>query len=322
MSTEAEMKINSIAPWFGGKRTMAARIARECCRADGKSPKSFWELCCGAMAVSLAMPRCSHHNVVDLHSDLINLARVIADPKSASVLYRRLRRVVFHEKLFQEVKAAVETDNRQVTAAAGLFEASQDPLRQLDPVERAAAFFIVSWQGRNGVAGTERVNYQPAIRWTSGGGHGGIRFCNAVDSIPAWRRRLRDVTILQRDIFEVLPKIEDQDNTSIYIDPPYLRDGVSRSGSCAYLHEFKAADHTKLAAELRRFARCRVVVSYYDHPQLREMYQGWSVVDCATQKNLHVQNKRGVGRCEAPEILLINGPSYTAGQADPEVGAA
>ncbi|HEX8325704.1 MAG TPA: DNA adenine methylase [Tepidisphaeraceae bacterium] len=311
MSTATDMPITAIVPWFGSKRGMADRIARECCRADGRPPKSFWELCAGSMAVSIAMPRCSHHHAVDMHSDLINLARVIADPKLGPLFYRRLRRIVNHETLFHEQKTALADDAND--ADGGLF--AVEKREQLGPVDRAIAYFIVSWQGRNGVAGTERSNYQPAVRWTSGGGHGGIRFANAVRSIPAWRRRLRDITILSRDIFEVLAKIEDEDGTVIYIDPPYVRDGVTRSGSCGYLHDFRPTDHTRLAMALKRFEKVRVVISYYDHPQLRAMYAGWTVVECTTQKNLHVQNRRGVGRCDAPEILLINGPSYASGTA-------
>lgn len=33
-------------------------------------------------------------------------------------------------------------------------------------------------------------------------------------------------------------------------------------------------------------------------------------LDCSRQKHLHVQNKRGMGRKEAPEVLLINGPAF------------
>lgn len=307
------MKISAILPWFGSKRTMADRIARECCRVDGRPPKSFWDLACGSMAVSIAMPRCSHHHAVDLHADLINVARLIQHPESGPRFYRALRRVLNHETLFKEAKAAIEADDARLLKQTGLFGDADVPLRHLDSLHRGIAFFIVSWMGRNGVAGTERVNYQPAIRWTSGGGHGAIRFAGAVQAIPHWRRRLRDITIVDRDLFEVLSKIEDQDLTTIYIDPPYVRDGISRSGSCAYLHDFEPTHHRRLFTELSRFKAARIVVSYYDHAALRDWYRKWTFVECTTQKNLHVQNRRGAGRCEAHEVLIINGPSYTGG---------
>jgi DNA adenine methylase len=310
VAAEPEMLISAITPWFGSKRAMAPRIARECCREDGRAPSSFWELCCGSMAVTIAMPRCAHHHAVDLHGDLMNLARIIQCPRRGPVFYRKLRRILNHETLYGEAQAAIEADDLLKCIGVGLFSGASAGV-PLDELDRAILFFVASWQGRNGVAGTERTNFQAAVRWTAGGGHSAIRFANAVRSIPAWRIRLRDVSMIQRDIFEVLEKIEDADGTTIYIDPPYLRDGESRSGSCTYLHEFKSRHHVDLANALRRFESARVVVSYYDNDYVRELYERWTIVDCATQKNLHVQNRRGVGRCNAPEILLINGPSYT-----------
>lgn len=293
------MKIKAIVPWFGSKRRLATRIASECCQPNGRPPKSFWELGCGSLAVSLAMPSCAHHHAVDVHGELINLARVIKDPMLGPLLYRRLRRVLNHETLFMEARDEIRQED-------DLFgQAVERP-----PLERAYRYFIISWQGRNGVAGTERMNYQPAIRWTSGGGHGAVRFRGAVDSIPAWRRRLRDITIVQRDMFEVLAKIEDQPGTVIYIDPPYLRDGDARSGACAYQHEFAPRQHVRLRDSLLRYEHVRIVISYYENAVLREWYAGWTFIDLATQKNLHVQNRRGEGTCDSPEVLIINGPSH------------
>lgn len=296
-----DMKVKCVVPWFGSKRSLAQRIV------DELGPhKSYWNPTVGSFAVEMLKPPAAHEHVNDLHGNLINLARVIVDPKLGPQLYRRLRRVWSHETLFARCKEQIEAEVEEV----GLF-GLQLP-EELPPLDRAYLYFIVSWQGRNGVAGTQRVNYQPSVRWTSGGGHGGIRFSNAVSSIPAWRRRMRRLTILQRDLFQIIPRIEDQEGTVLYLDPPYIRDGA-RTGNCTYLHEFKPADHLRLAKELRRFQKARIVVSYYDHQLLTELYRGWTFVDCSRQKNLHVQNRRGVGLSEAPEVLIINGPSFTKG---------
>lgn len=297
-TTNPEMKITAIAPWFGSKRTLAPVIVQEL----GKH-KSYWNPTVGSFAVELLKPIAPQEHVNDLHGELINLARVIRDPQLGPQLYRRLRRSWNHETSFYEARDRIGVS----LDAPNLFGRKASAL---DPLERAYLYFIVSWQGRNGVSGTARANYQPAVRWTSGGGHGGIRFKNAVDSIPAWRRRMRSISILQRDLFEIIPRIEDQPGTVIYIDPPYLRDGY-RTGSCRYEHEFSSADHHQLARELSRFKSVRVVVSYYDHDLLADLYSGWTKVDCARQKNLHVQNRRGSGEQSAPEVLLINGPSFT-----------
>jgi len=274
-------RITAIAPWFGSKRTMAPRIVKEL----GKH-SAYFEPFCGSMAVLLEKDPSSHETVNDLHGDLINLARVIASPGDAAVLHGRLERVLFDEERRGDSLARL----REVTGA----------------VDRAFHYFIISWFGRNGFSGTkgsEKSSF--AVRWTPNGGHGGQRFASAVDSIPAWHQRLRRATILHRDGFEVLEKIDDNPKTAIYVDPPYLVKNAT------YEHDFSSEDHARLAKLLRRFESARVVVSYYQHPRLIELYQGWTVVDCTLNKGLHNAGKRGQTGTAAPEVLLINGKSYT-----------
>ena len=72
------MKIKAIAPWFGGKRTMAPDIVAQL----GKHTQYF-EPFCGSMAVLFGKPRSMHETVNDLHGDLINLALVLQGEKTA-----------------------------------------------------------------------------------------------------------------------------------------------------------------------------------------------------------------------------------------------
>ncbi len=59
----------------------------------------------------------------------------------------------------------------------------------------------------------------------------------------------------------------------------------------------------------RAAVNARVVVSYYEHPRLAGLYSGWTKRNCTVMKVLHLQNKRGAERADAPEVLLMNGPS-------------
>lgn len=294
------MKIKSIAPWFGSKRSMAADIVTEL-----GPHRAYFDCFAGSLAVPLAKPESSHETVNDLHGDVINLARVLASDDAVR-LYERLSRVICCEPVFDEARVRI----------AEPFEFGDTP-----SVARAFDYFLVSWIGRNGVAGTERIDYQMAVRWTPGGGHGGVRFTSAVESIPAWHRRLRRMIILCRDGFEILEKIDDVEGVAIYLDPPYLR---HTRGGCRYAFDFDDVDgglfgddHTRLARCVRRFKRARVVISYYDAPRLRDLYppDQFTYVAKGRQKNLHVQNRRGMGKLEAPEVLILNGPSYAAGHA-------
>lgn len=280
--------ITALAPWFGGKRTLAPRIVAE------MGPHSaYWEVFCGSMAVLLEKPPCPMETVNDLNADLVNLARVIKDAKLGPNLYCRLRRWLAAKPLLDEAAAKVATFDRQPSPAPD--------------IDRAEAYFVTSWLGRNGVAGTQSYNQGFSRRFTKNGGNGAKRWIGAVESIAHWRRRMRNVLILSECGIGLCERIEDAEGVVIYADPPYIEKGAS------YIHDFAQADHERLAAALARFKRTRVIVSYYDHPTVRSLYRGWTFVDCTMTKALVSQGMRDrKGATTAPELLIINGPSLTA----------
>jgi len=318
-SGQEAMKIKSIAPWFGGKRTLAPDIVTEL----GKHTQYF-EPFCGSMAVLLAKEPSQKETVNDMHGDLINLARVLQDVRSAEILYDRLQHTLFSEQLLDEARTYLESDTWSIDSVLQM-----DPMYE-QPTCRAYWYFLSCWMGRNGTAGTARLDYQIAVRWTKGGGSPTVRFRNAIESIPAWHERLRNVVILRRDAFSILDRFEDVAGTAIYADPPYPTEtrgkgkSVKNGRGGKYLHEFehghdtvpglferKNADHHEQLAEiLREYRHARIVVSYYDCPRVRELYEGWTFIDKTMNKQLHAQNGRGARQKEAPELLIINGPSY------------
>lgn len=282
------MKITAIAPWFGSKRTLAPRIV-----AELGQHSAYWEPFCGSMAVLLAKEVASSETVNDLHGDLINLARVLKQESTAIDLYSRLSRFLMHEDIFHELADRWK--------ARGYIPATDEA-----SVDRAEEFMVCSWFGRNGVAGTPSYNQGFCVRYTKNGGHAATRWRSCVASIPEWHNRLCGVTILNRNAFELLERIDDAAQTAMYIDPPYIVKGAK------YVHDFKEDDHAKLAKLLQRFRKLRVVVSYYDHPDLSKLYPKWMKVNCPVTKSLVNQGMRDKeGSIQAPEVLLINGESYT-----------
>jgi DNA adenine methylase len=170
-------------------------------------------------------------------------------------------------------------------------------------VARALSYLVVSWQGLNGTAGTRNYNQQWSVRWSASGGRWG--WARVPETIPWWHQRLRTVTVLCRDAFGLLPLVVDQPGTAIYLDPPYI------AKSDKYLHDFTDQDHARLAAQLARFRRARVVVSYYDHPEVRRLYAGWTIrpISSARKNLVHSARNGKLGREVAPEVLIMNGPS-------------
>lgn len=279
----SEMKVTAIAPWYGSKRTLAPKII------ERLGPHSaYWEPFCGSLSVLLAKPPAAMETVNDLHRDIFNLIECVKHASLGPSLYRRLRRAINSQEAFKESRARCD---RSVAIVV------PDP-------DRAYDYFLTSWQGMNGVAGTKRYNLGFARRMTKNGGHAARRFASVVESIPAWRRRLRAVTVLNSDGIDLCGKIEDANGVVIYADPPYLAKGDK------YLHDFDWLAHRRLATALRRFTKTRVVVSYYEHPDLEALYPGWRRVDCAMTKSLVSQGRRGTANdTTAPEVLLINGAS-------------
>src|ERR1043165_4651759 len=135
MMAIAAPKVGALAPWFGGKRTMAPRIV-----AELGDHRAHWGLPCGAMSVLLEKPPCGMETVADLHGDLTNLALVIQNPKLGAALFRRLRRTMLAEEIL--ARACHQLDTTPI------------PPESEPDIDRAYAYFIQSWMMRSGVAGT------------------------------------------------------------------------------------------------------------------------------------------------------------------------
>ncbi len=280
------MKIKAITPWFGSKRNLANDIVQEF-----GNHKAYWEVFCGSLAVLFGKPRCSMETVNDLHGDLINLIRTVQHDQHGPALYRKLRRTVMSADQFEESAKVVQGQ-----------PCNSSPTR-------AFHFFVYCWMGRNGESGTTKTHNAMCKRYANTGGHAATRFAGVVDSIPSFRERMRNLTVLQDDAFELLGRIEDASEVVIYCDPPYVEKGAR------YLHDFTQKDHARLAEALARFEKTRVVVSYYKHPLVEELYKGWTRRELdATKAMVNQTEHRGKGVVKAPEILLINGESYVEKQ--------
>jgi len=302
-------KIRALAPWFGGKRTMAPAIVEEL-----GTHTQYFEPFVGGCSILFFKPIAQKETVCDLHGDLTNLARVCSVIETAEQLWQRLSIAVMSDGLVQDARAFLE---------------ASEPSDEAD-IDRAFWYFIASWMCRNGTAGTARMDYQLAVRWTKSGGSPVIRFRNAVDSIPQWHRRLQNVVICRRNAFEIIDRFEDCKETAIYADPPYAIETRSmvdkKASSGSYKHEFRHSnkhdalgalfgaepdidDHERLARAMRAYKHARIVVSAYDCPRYRELFEGWTFVSHTTTKRVHAQNGRGAPVLDAPEVLIINGPS-------------
>lgn len=276
--------ITALAPWAGSKRTLAPRIV------ELLGPHtSYIEPFCGSMAVLFAKPPARHEVVNDLNRDLVNIAVCVGRPDLAPELLMRLHFTICSEELYRASR------ERVMDKYAG----------ELGNVDRAYHAMVTWWLGRNGCAGARKSRASFSARFSSRGGSGGVRFRNLVESVPAFTERLERVDVLSRDAVELIDKVADETGTAIYVDPPYL------VKSFKYEHDFTLDDHTRLATALQRFEKARVVVSYYPHERLAELYPAdrWTRLDVQVTKMIRNTDTRTSGGVKATEVLLVNGPA-------------
>lgn len=281
--THAPPRINGIAQWAGAKRKLAGRIVREM-----PTHKVYVEPFMGSMAVLLDKPESDIEIANDLHGHLVNLARVIQGD-DAPILHERLSRCLFGEDTLRQSELALSRWDGAPQVFGG-------------DIERAFHYHIVSWMGRGDASGTTAVPALP-VRYTATGGSPTVRFRSAVESIPAWHTRLKNVVITHGDGFEVIGKVADKPNTLLYLDPPYL------DKSFSYCHDFLADDHRRLADALGSLKEARALVSYYDDPRLEDLFprSRWRRIDLTTTKHSGNSSARGEREAiAAPEVLLAN----------------
>jgi DNA adenine methylase len=275
------MKVTTLAPWFGGSRFLAPEVGR---------------LLAGCSWVGIpfagGMPEVAHIHastivVSDLHRHVINLARCLRDPRYGPVLYRRLRRVVFHPDVLAESQEWCKTWS---SIRPGVYPPGTDRL----DTDAAYHYFIAVWMGRSGKAGgVDEFNGGLSVRWNCNGGDSVVRYRSAVQSIQSWRRILARVNLVVQDCFEFLGNVQDAPRHGLYCDPPFPDSGVK------YRHSFTDNQHRHLARVLAAFEHVKVVCRFYDHPLIAELYPG-------TRWQWHHFTGKKQSNTKAPEVLLTN----------------
>lgn len=269
-----DAKILAVAPWAGAKRTLAPRIVELLGEHD-----TYVEPFVGGCAILPRKPKSKFEFLNDANPAVVNVLVCLRDfPQSIQAI---LDDTPFEREAFEIAKGYVA-------------DFTPDP-------RSAAAQLVVWWMGANGYAGTTKTGWF-AQRHSKTGGDPSVRWESFKRSLPALAERLRDVQIFCGDFREMIAKsTEDRAGTAYYCDPPYFTKKFS------YTHDFTAQDHADLAERLNQFRRARVVVSYYDAPELATLYPAdrWERHEVAVSK-ASANARTGATRTAATEILLVN----------------
>lgn len=177
--------------------------------------------------------------------------------------------------------------------------ANLDPIT-LSDVQRAHRFYYLIMAGWGGEARYPR--FQTSIR---DGGHGN-RLVGALKSLrerlTPIHRRLQTVLIENLDWRDCLERY-DSSTTVMYLDPPYLGNGAN------YKFNMRGeSDHRSLAEQLER-TRGFWILSSYDTPEIRELFNGYEVTPIQSSSGMQTsksERKAGRHRTINQEILITN----------------
>ncbi|MHB1668650.1 DNA adenine methylase [Thiomonas sp.] len=256
--------------FFGSKWRIAPFILRHC-----PPHRVYVEPYGGGGSILLRKPRAVQEVYNDIHSEVVNLFRVLRDPALAVRL--------------QEVCVLTPYAREELMLA---FDVAQDP------VERARRLLVRSWfgLGQDTATGGRRHYSTLNTRVSQAGVHYAQLWAQWPLQIAAFTQRLAGVVIENREALEVIAR-HDGAQTLIYADPPYVREARGLGG---YADEMNDAEHAGLAERLHA-AQAMVLLSGYASPLYDRLYADWERVELATRA--HNLGRRLVARIE---VLWLN----------------
>ncbi|WP_159848476.1 DNA adenine methylase [Nocardia sp. CY41] len=236
-------------PYFGGKMTVAAKIA------DLLPPHQHYvEPFAGSLSVLLAKPVTRFETVNDLHQELMTFWKVLRDRPAELA---RICALTPHSRA--EYVAASDLDNG-------------------DDLEVARRVWVRLSQSRSGLLG-KRTGWRFYIDPAGSSSSMPNYLSGYVRRFAAVADRLHDVSLECRPALEVIDAYGRSPDVCLYADPPYL--GSTRNGT-NYAHEmFSDAEHSAL---LERLLRCRasVVLSGYASELYDTALTGWARVEISS----------------------------------------
>ncbi len=203
----------------------------------------------GSLAVLLAKRRSPLETVNDLDESLMTFWRVLRDQPDE---LNRVCALTPHAR--EEHRVAAFEDG------------------EFSDLEIARRVFVQLNQGR---AATLRrwAGWRHHAKYDGSASSLPARLDRYLDRMPPAAARLRSVSLEFRPAFDIIEYFGQHPEVLIYADPPYL--ASTRSTSLHYRYEMRDEHDHRDLADLLSDCRASVVVSGYDSPLYRELYDGW-----------------------------------------------
>ena len=238
--------------WHGGKFMLAPWII-------GHFPahQRYVEPFGGAASVLLQKPKVTSEVYNDLDKTVVNLFKVLREPKASRELKRRLKLTPFSRTEFEATYGAPSKS----------------------PIEAARRLVVRSFMGFGCDAATStwrvgfRSNAQRFAKWLHK--NAAQEWANYPAVIDTITDRLSGV-VIENAAASTLIKRHNSKETLFYVDPPYVHSTRGRDQQVNYAHEMDDGAHRELAEVLHQ-VKGMVVLSGYLCPLYSELYGDWEV---------------------------------------------
>lgn len=262
--------------WHGGKWILAPWII-----SNFPPHRIYVEPFGGAASVLLRKERVYSEVYNDLEQEVINLFRVLQDPKKSQRLCTLLNLTPF---------------------ARDEYELCYKITR--DQIERARRLIILSYMGfgSNGHSRLQRTGFR--ANSNRSGSTPAHDWANYPKNLPSIIERLRGVVIENRDAIDCM-KQHDTPDTLHYVDPPYMWETrtLVKAGKHSYKYEMNDLQHENLLNYLNQ-VKGMVVLSGYNNPLYNKKLTGWRCVELQTHAD---------GGRDRTECLWLNPAVIKAG---------
>jgi DNA adenine methylase len=245
--------------WYGSKARLAPHIVA---LAASIPHRVYIEPYAGSAAVLFAKPRAPVEIINDIDGQVVHFFRMLRDRPA-------------------ELARACQL----TPYARGEYEAaepSRDGTADLSEIEQARRFWVRCTQSFNNGGAGRRAGWAISSAPGSNEAQSAAGLARQLETIAA---RLAGVYVEHGEALAVIARHAGPD-VLIYADPPYLaqtRTGRQRARLGDYRHEASDSHHEALGQALRATSAA-VLISGYDHPLYREMYDGWHQVPVRVAK--------------------------------------
>ncbi len=270
MDSEYRM-INSPIRWIGGKSRLRKQIV-----ALLPTHTCYVEPFAGAAWVLFAKPPSKVEVLNDIDQELVNFFRVL-------------------KKKPQDLIASFEWE---LVSRAEFERLAELIPSELTDIQRAHRFYYIIMAGWGGELDYPR--FQTSI---TDGGHGN-RLIGALKHLKKRlepvHKRLGTVIIENLDWRDCIDRYN-RTKTVMYVDPPYP------GNKCNYAHNMRDWQaHWELSERLKS-AKCKWILSSYDTPKARKLYDGYEIIPVQSFSGMRVK-KNNTKRKVNEEVLIINFP--------------